>query len=48
MKVDVAIPDFTSLAKRAEKLGIDIDVTKYRSKIDMMVGRSIGHGGSCT
>ena len=37
MKVDVAIPDFTSLAKRAAKLGIDIDVTKYRGKIDMVV-----------
>lgn len=37
MNVDIAIPDFTSLAKRAVKLGIDIDVTKYHGKIDVVV-----------
>jgi hypothetical protein len=37
MNVDIAIPDFTSLAKRAAKLGIDIDVTKDHGKIDVVV-----------
>ena len=37
MNVDIAIPDFTSLQKRAAKLGIDIDVTKYHGKIDVVV-----------
>jgi hypothetical protein len=37
LNVDIAIPDFTSLAKRAAKLGIDIDVTKYTGKIDLVV-----------
>ena len=37
LNADVAIPDFTSLAKRAAKLGIDIDVTKYHGKIDVVV-----------
>jgi len=37
MNVNIEIPDFTSLAKRAAKLGIDIDVTKYRGKIDVVV-----------
>jgi len=37
LNADVAIPDFTSLAKRAAKLGIDIDVTKYHGKINVVV-----------
>ena len=37
LQIDLAIPDFTSLAKRAAKLGIDIDVTKYRGPIDLVV-----------
>ncbi len=37
LQIDLAIPDFTSLQKRAAKLGIDIDVTKYRGKIDLVV-----------
>ena len=37
IQADVAIPDFTSLAKRAAKLGIDIDVTQYKGKIDVVV-----------
>ena len=37
LNADIAIPDFTSLAKRAVKLGIDIDVTKYHGKIDVVV-----------
>jgi len=37
LNADIAIPDFTSLAKRAAKLGIDIDVTKYTGKIDVVV-----------
>ena len=37
VQADIAIPDFTSLAKRAAKLGIDIDVTQYKGKIDVVV-----------
>jgi hypothetical protein len=37
LQIDLAIPDFTSLAKRASKLGIDINVTKYTGKIDLVV-----------
>lgn len=37
IQADIAIPDFTSLAKRAAKLGIDIDVTQYKGKIDVVV-----------
>ncbi len=37
LQIDLAIPDFTSLQKRAAKLGIDIDVTKYAGKIDLVV-----------
>ena len=37
MNVDIAIPDFTSLQKRAASLGFDIDVTKYHGKINVVV-----------
>jgi Transposase DDE domain. len=37
LQLELAIPDFTSLAKRAAKLGIDIDVTQYHGKIDLVV-----------
>ena len=37
LRIDLAIPDFTSLAKRAAKLGIDIDVTQYRGPLDVVV-----------
>jgi hypothetical protein len=50
MNVDIAIPDFTSLAKRAVKLGIDIDVTKYHGKIDVVVdstGLKVFGEGEC-
>lgn len=35
--VDVAIPDYTSLAKRAAKLGISLNVPKRRGAIDIVV-----------
>jgi len=37
MQVDVAIPDFTSLAKRAAKLEIALDVTDRKGPIDVVV-----------
>lgn len=37
MEVDVAIPDYTSLAKRAVKLGISLDVRKRTGPIDVVV-----------
>lgn len=37
MQVDVPIPDFTSLAKRAAKLNIDLSVTRRRGAIDIVV-----------
>lgn len=37
LNLELAIPDFTSLAKRAAKLGINIDVTQYHGKIDLVV-----------
>jgi Transposase DDE domain len=37
MQVDVAIPDFTSLAKRAAKLGVLLDVAERRGPIDVVV-----------
>ncbi len=44
LRVDLAIQDFTSPAKRAARLGIDIDVTKYHGKIDLAVDRCEPHG----
>ena len=37
MQVDVAIPDFTSLAKRAAKLNIGLSVANKRGPIDVVV-----------
>ena len=37
LNVDVAIPDFTSLAKRSAKLGISLSITNKRGPIDIVV-----------
>lgn len=37
MQVDVPVPDFTSLAKRAAKLKIDLSVTRRRGAINIVV-----------
>ncbi len=37
LDVDVAIPDFTSLAKRAAKLGISLSLVSKRGPIDIVV-----------
>ncbi len=37
MQVDVKIPDYTSLAKRAVKMDVSIDVEKHRGSIDIVV-----------
>ena len=37
MEVEVAIPDYTSLAKRASSLGIALEVRKHRGPIDVVV-----------
>jgi hypothetical protein len=37
LNIDVAIPDFTSLAKRAAKLGISLSVANKRGPIDIVV-----------
>jgi hypothetical protein len=37
MKIELAIPDYTSLAKRAAKLGISLDVRKHTGAIDVVV-----------
>ena len=37
MQLDLAIPDYTSLCKRAAKLGIAILLTKKKGKIDIVV-----------
>lgn len=37
MQVDVAIPDFTSLAKRAAGLGVSLDVAVRKGPIDVVV-----------
>lgn len=37
MQVDIAIPDYTSLAKRAAKLEIALDVSKHTGPIDVVV-----------
>lgn len=37
MEVDVTIPDFTSLAKRAANLGISLDVRQAQGPIDVVV-----------
>ena len=49
MQVDVAIPDFTSLAKRAAKLEIVLDVAHRKGSIDVVVDSTglkvFGEGG---
>lgn len=37
MEIEVAIPDYTSLAKRAPKLGIALEVRKHAGPIDVVV-----------
>jgi len=37
MQVEIEIPDYTSLAKRAAKLGISLDVSKHKGAIDVVV-----------
>ena len=37
MQVDVPTPDFTSLAKRAAKLGVDLNVLRRKGSIDIVV-----------
>ena len=37
MEIEIEIPDYTSLAKRAAKLGISLDVRKHRGPIDVVV-----------
>lgn len=37
MGVDVAIPDYTSLSKRAASLNVSLDVAKHRGAIDIVV-----------
>jgi len=37
LQVDVAIPDFSSLAKRAAKLGVSLDIAQQRGPIDIVV-----------
>lgn len=37
MHIELAIPDFTSLAKRAAKLGVSLDVAQHSGPIDVVV-----------
>ena len=37
MRIELDILDFTSLAKRAAKLGVSLDVAKRRGRIDVVV-----------
>lgn len=37
MQVEIPIPDYTSLAKRASKIGISLDVRKHTGSIDVVV-----------
>ena len=37
MQIELAIPDFTSLAKRAAKLGVSLDIAKHTGPIDVAV-----------
>jgi hypothetical protein len=37
MRAEIEIPDYTSLAKRAAKLGISLDVSKHKGAIDVVV-----------
>jgi len=37
MEIELAIPDYTSLAKRAAKLGVSLDIAKRRGRIEVVV-----------
>lgn len=37
MQIKLAIPDYTSLAKRAAKMGISLDIAKHNEPIDVVV-----------
>jgi hypothetical protein len=37
MEIELAVPDYTSLAKRAAKLGVSLDIAKRRGSIDVVV-----------
>jgi hypothetical protein len=37
MQIELAIPDYTSLAKRAAKIGVSLDITKHSGRIDVVV-----------
>jgi hypothetical protein len=37
MEIGLAVPDYTSLAKRAAKLGVSLDIAKRRGPIDVVV-----------
>jgi hypothetical protein len=37
MQIELAIPDFTSLAKRAAKMGVSLDIAKHAGSIDVVV-----------
>lgn len=37
LQIELAIPDFTSLAKRAAKLSVSLDVAKRQGPIDVVV-----------
>lgn len=37
MEIELAIPDYSSLAKRAAKLGVSLDVAKHKGRIDVVV-----------
>jgi hypothetical protein len=37
MQIELDIPDYTSLAKRAAKMGVSLDIAKHSGKIDVVV-----------
>jgi hypothetical protein len=37
MEIELAIPDYTSLAKRAAKMDVSLDIAKHRGRIDVVV-----------
>jgi hypothetical protein len=37
MEIELAIPDYTSLAKRAAKMGVSLDIAKHAGRIDVVV-----------
>ena len=51
MQIDLAIPGYTALCKRAKKLDIDISIRKKRGKISVIVdstGLKIYDEGECS